>query len=370
MNKFSNVMNDSKKVAYCFFGLMYILVLSWPVVCSGAQKSQGPQAGDAALKAGGPSQKSQELAKLIEGAKAEGKVVWWDGLKSDEAAPVIEAFQKKYPFLKVEHTRIHGTDSRERIFREMQAGIVNFDVFDIGGEEVPTFQKAGFLAKYDWAKAFDLKPEQIEPDGYFLNIGSHIFGPGYNTNLLKPVDIPKSWDNLWDPKWTGKLVVDSRPKTFTHLVPAWGEQKVLDYVRKIAAIKPKYRRGQTEAVQLMAAGEFALHSGTQYDSVYNVKLQGGPVEFLPLEPVPITLEDEAIPKAAAHPNGAKLLLGWLATEGQTFYDSVTGRGLPLAGYPSETSRRFGPMKKSLFAGEWIMREEELTGKILKAMGKE
>lgn len=357
INRTKEVRNRKKHWIHALASIIFVLILV-------------PASGICAQRADDSSARNQELAKLIEGAKAEGKVIWWDGLKPDEAAPVIEAFQKKYPFLKVEHTRIHGTESRERIFREMQVKIVNFDVFDIGGEEVPTFVNAGLLSKYDWAKAFDLKPEQIDPSGFFLNIGSHIFGPAYNTKLVKPEDVPKSWEDLLNPKWQGRLVVDSRPKTFTHLIPVWGEKKVLDYVKKLVANKPKFRRGQTEAIQLMAAGEIILHSGTQYDSVYNVKRKGGPVEFIPMEPVPVTLEDEAIPNNAAHPNAARLLLGWLAGEGQSFYDKVTGRGLPLSGYPSETSRKFGPMKKSVFSGEWINREEELTMKVLKAMGRE
>jgi tRNA-binding EMAP/Myf-like protein len=61
-------------------------------------------------------------------------------------------------------------------------------------------------------------------------------------------------------KWTGKMVVDTRPKAFVGLIPVWGEQKVLDFVKKLVTYKPQFRRGQTEALQLMAAGEFPCQS--------------------------------------------------------------------------------------------------------------
>ncbi len=344
---------------YCrliFLGI-FILVFLWPTVWSEAQQ---------ASKSG----REQELARLIEGAKAEGKVIWWDGLRPEETQPVIEAFQKKYPFLKVEHTRIRGTESRERILRELMTGIVSFDVFDIGGEEIPTFQKAGLLEKFDWAKAFDIRPEQVDPGGSMVIIGSHIFGPAYNTKLVKPEDVPKSWEDLLNSKWIGKMVVDTRPKAFVGLIPAWGEERVLDFVKKLVTYKPQFRRGQTEALQLMAAGEFPLHSGSQYDSVYNIKQKGGPLEFLAFEPVPTDLEEEGVPKKAAHPNAAKLLLGFVATEGQEIYDKHSGRGIPFPGYSSTTSKRFGPMKKSVMTPEWVLREEELSSRVRKAMGKE
>ncbi len=350
-----NIMRN-KWFVYSFMSVLSLVVFGAGIRSEAQQTTQ--------------SAREQELAKLIQGARAEGKVIWGDGLKPEEAAPIIEAFQKKYPFLKVEHTRIHGTDSRERLFREMMAGIVRFDVFDIGGEEIPDFQKAALLAKYDWSKAFDLRPEQIEPDGSLIVIGSHVFGPAYNTNLVKPEDLPKSWEDLLHTKWQGKLVVDTRPKVFMGLIPAWGEGRVLDFAKKMVANKPQFRRGQTETIQLMAAGEYALHSGTQYDSVFNVRRKGGPVEFIALEPLPVSLEDEAIAKGALHPNAAKLLLGFIATEGQEIYDRDSGRGLPFPGYPSATSKKFGTLKKSIKTTEWVQREVELTQKILKAMGKE
>lgn len=357
MNERTRGLMREKGFCYLIFLATFIFIFLWPVVWSEAQQ---------AARSG----REQELARLIEGAKTEGKVIWWDGLKPEEAQPIIEAFQKKYPFLKVEHTRIRGTESRERILRELMAGIVSFDVFDIGGEEIPTFQKGGLLAKYDWAKPFDIRPEQVDPEGSMIVIGSHIFGPAYNTKLVKPEDVPKSWEDLLHSKWQGKMVVDTRPKAFVGLIPVWGEQRVLDFVKKLVTYKPQFRRGQTEALQLMAAGEFPFHSGAQYDSVFNVKMKGGPVEFVALEPVPTDLEEEAVPKKAPHPNAAKLLLGFVATEGQEVYDKNSGRGIPFSGYSSATSKRFGPMKKSVMTAEWVQREEELSAKVRKAMGKE
>ncbi len=345
------------KGSYCFFMAIFLFIFLWPVAWSEAQQ---------ASKTG----REAELNKLIEGAKAEGKVIWQDGLKPEEAKPMIETFQKKYPFIKVEHTRIHATESRERIMREMMAGIVKIDVFDIGGEQTPEYKKAGLLDKYDWTKAFDVRPEQLEKDQMLLVIGASVKGVGYNTNKVEKKDLPKTWEDLLDPKWKGKIVVDTRPKTFLQLMPVWGEERVYGYLKKLVANKPMFRRGQTESIELMAAGEFPMIAGTYYHSLTLVKKKGAPVDFAVLDPVPVTLEEEAIAKGAPHPNAAKLLLGWIAREGQKFYDDATDRGIPLPGFDTGSAKIVKGKKLSLFIGGWIDREAELQEKALKAMGRE
>lgn len=347
------------RMAFIVFTLLpYLILVSLPCAASGA------------AKAAPPSAKKQELDKLVAGAREEGRVVWRSGLKPEEATPIIDAFQNKYPFLKVDHARISGTESRERMFREMSAGIASVDVFDLGGEQVPTFKKMGMLEKYDWTRAFDVRPEQLDEDQMLLITGAQVMVVGYNTKLVNHKDLPKSWEDLLDPKWKGKLVVDTRPKTYLHLMPNWGEERVIAFLKKLVANKPKFRRGQTESIELMASGEFPMIAGTIRNSVLLVKDKGAPVDALLLEPVPITFEDEAIARKAPHPNAGKLLLGWLATDGQKYYDRITRRGIALPGFDTEISRLIKGKTLSLSVGEWVNRAAELEEKMLKAMGRE
>jgi iron(III) transport system substrate-binding protein len=345
------------------FALLFIfnLGLLWPLLADGASLPKTPAA----------SGKKQEMERLIEGAKAEGKVIWWDVMKPEEAAQVITGFQAKYPFIKVEHTRIHDSDSRERIFRELLAGKVNVDIFMLNGEVIPDFKKAGLLEKYDWTRAFDVPPELLENDQLFIAAGASMKGVGYNTNLVKKQDVPKRWEDLLDPKWNGKLVVDTRPKPFVHLMPGWGEERVLEYLKKLAAGKPKYRRGQTESIELMAAGDFPMIAGTFRHSILMSVQKGAPVNIALLDVIPVNLDKMGIARNCPHPNASKLLLGWLASkEGQSYYDKVTDRGLPLPGYDTDAARDAKGKKISLFTDDWVDREAELLGKALKALGRE
>ncbi len=153
-------------------------------------------------------------------------------------------------------------------------------------------------------------------------------------------------------------------------MPVWGETRVYEYLKKLVANKPIFRRGQTESIELMAAGEFPMIAGTYRQSLYLVRDKGAPVDFLLLDPVPITLEEEAVAKGAPHPNAAKLLLGWLAKEGQKSYDDATYRGIPLPGFDTGSAREVKGRTLSLFIREWIDREADLQEKALKAMGRE
>jgi iron(III) transport system substrate-binding protein len=306
---------------------------------------------------------------LVEAARSEGSVIWQDGLAEAEAKSFIDAFQARYPFIKVQHSRITGTDSRERLLRELSSGTVNVDVFDVSGEEVPTFKQADILASYDWTSLVDgIRPEQLDPDQMLLATLGSVHGIGYNRNLVAAADLPKTWDDLLDPRWQGKLVVDSRPLTYVGLVPAWGEQKVLDFVGKLAAQKPQIRRGQSDSINLMGAGDFPLIAGTYNHSLQLIKDHGAPVDITFPEPVPITLDLFAVAAKAPHPNAARLLVGFMASEGNRYLDDTTHRGIPLPGYDTRPAQLIAGKQLSEFTGRWVDQQAELTTKVQSALG--
>lgn len=365
--------SQSRVLRSVVLALLTLLVVLAVAGCAGSPPpTQAPAPTAAPQTTAAPTAatltREQELAKLVEGAKAEGVVNWGDALKPEEAGPMIKAFTEKYPFIKVEHTRVNDTDSRERLFRELQANKVSFDIFDVSGEEIPPFKAANILMPIDWTKYYNIRTEMTDPDKLFIAYGGSVKVVAYNTNLVKKEDLPKTWDDLLDPKWKGKLVVDSRPKSFLHLMPAWGEQKVLDYLKKLADNKPQYRRGQSESIQLMAAGDIAIIAGSYYHSVKLVKDKGAPIDVVLLDPVPVSMSFMTIAKATPHPNAAKLFLGWMATEGEKYYDQATGRGLPFVGYETGVAKLIGDKKLSIFDYTWALREDELDKKAGQMMG--
>ncbi len=148
----------------------------------------------------------------------------------------------------------------------------------------------------------------------------------YNTELVKAEEAPKSFADLLDPKWKGKLSLDTRPNRFIpSLLQEWGENRAMDYFKKLAAQEPVLVRGHTAAAQLLAAGQHHVLIEPFAYSTLSLKHQGAPIE--------VTWQKEFVPgshgapiallKEAPHPHAALLFYEFLLSEaGQQVYIDV------------------------------------------------
>lgn len=349
--------------------------------CSSSQQGQGQathlsNAPSAASGNGVCSQPQKDLdanpsyAALVKAAAAEGTVDWSNAVSDKDALTITKAFHQAFPCITVKHTRKTGDDSTTRLLREMKAGTFSEDLVDISSGEISEYKQGNFLKKIDWKTAFpSIQDSQLDAEtGALLSVGGSIKVVAYNTNAHKASDIPDTWEGFLDPKWKGKFEIDSKPKALYQLVPAWGLAKVVDYTKKLAANHPQLRRGESDTMQLVAAGEIDVALGMSYQNVKQAKDKGAPVDFKFIEPVPVSMEQEVVLSGAPHPAAAELLLGWLATAGNKFYDEVTDRGLP---FPA-----LGTPEATLLAGKQLAlndvhaseQEDAISSKVLPALG--
>ncbi len=271
---------------------------------------------------------TKELAEVLKAAEKEGQFLWSSTLRENEAAPFVNAFNKEYPKIKASFQRQHGADAMERLMREVQTGTVPYDAVHIHPDYMQEFLKMDVIEKVNWAD-LGVFPEFIHFDSRFVGAFSDPFIIIFNTNLIKPEEAPKNWNDFLDPKWKGKFVVDTRPSTFLRLAGAWGPEKVLDYLRKLGRNNPVFVRGQTQAATLMAAGDHSLAAGMYLSSYVYVEKKGGPLGFNVPDPVPTADADYGIIKGAKHPNAAKIFLTWLGSKGYKLMDDVNwGRSTP------------------------------------------
>jgi iron(III) transport system substrate-binding protein len=312
--------------------------------------------------------------EVVRLATKEGKVRMASGLQDDEEPLVLKGFYQKYPMIKVDSTRISGSASRERLFSEALSGLVEYDLADISAEVQARYVKAGILAgPIEWRRLFpSVQPLHFSPDGYFVAVGFSTHVLVYNPSLVPPDRVPKKWEDCLDSYWKGKFVVDTRPKTLAGLALEWGEEKTLQYARRLKENNPVWKRGQTEALTQVAAGEYPMVCGGYYQSTHRI-LRRDPkaklVMSLPRELPSSMGESLAIFKGAKNPNAALLLAGWLASaEGQKGYDEI-GRGSPFV----EGSEKWKLIQKVgakvIFRGwEDNDSEEAITRKIVAAWG--
>jgi iron(III) transport system substrate-binding protein len=316
----------------------------------------------------------KNLEEIVRLAEKEGKVRIASALDRDEESLVFRGFVQKYPKIKIETSRITGSDSREKIFTEGLAGVVEYDLADISSEVQEKFIKAGLLAgPFQWRSFFpNIDQKQIHPNGYLVGVGWSAHMLAYNSSVVPPDRVPKKWEDCLDPYLKGKFVVDTRPKSLTSLAVAWGEERILDFAAKLKNNQPVWKRGQTEALTQLAAGEYAMICGSYYQSLHRLTRRDPKTKLAVSFPseVPASVgEALAVLKGGNNPNTAILLTGWLASpEGQKAYDKI-GRGSPFV----EGSEKWTLMRKvgaKVVLRQWEdnAAEEALSKKILAVWG--
>jgi iron(III) transport system substrate-binding protein len=315
----------------------------------------------------------QEYNQLVENAKKEGKLTWYDSLDDKASNMVIEEFQKSFPFIAFDHTRARGVESREVILRELQAQVSNIDIIESSEELITSFQELKLLKAYDWGKQFRTDPIQISKDKTMVKVGGSLHGWAYNIDKLPAKDLPKTWEDLLDPKWKNKKIgMDDRPKCFIAMVPAWGEQKTIDYLKKLSKQDIIYKTGTTAGIQMLAAGEFAIYPTATFDSYNKVKSKGANIAWFTPTPAGVSFEAEGVTAKAAHPNAAILFLGWMcsANGGSAIRDKASnGEGIPLPGFNTMAAKQVKNKNQlSVFSEEWLPRKAELHRKLSEALG--
>jgi iron(III) transport system substrate-binding protein len=280
----------------------------------------------AASLAGGGAANAAD-ATLIAAAKKEGEVVWYSTqIISQLVRPVTTAFEKKYPGIKVRATRANATETAVKILNESRAGRPQSDVFD-GTTTVVPLKKEGYVLKWlpDAAKEY---PDDVkDPEGYWIANNLFIITPGFNTGLVPKGTEPKTYQDLLNPKWRGKMAWNGFPTSsgmggFVGTVLAeMGEEKGRAYLRELAKQNIAPLRGAArEVLDQVIAGEYAIALQIfNHHAVISAK-KGAPVDWIKMEPATGTLSVLSIHKNAPHPNAAKLLVDFIISrEGQEVF---------------------------------------------------
>ncbi len=260
---------------------------------------------------------SAHTEKLIAGAKKEGKVVWYTSMSISESRPLLDRFKKKYPFIKAVLFRTGSVALLSRILSEARAGRRLFDVVNGRAEMFLTLKKAGVIAKYGSPERAMVEEDLKDREGYWTGIYGHAPVLGYNTELVQKADVPKSYEALLEAKWKGKILNDTQNFAwFSGLLRAWGREKGLAYMRRLAAQDQTFMRGNTARTQLVSAGERPLLIAYNH-IIQKMVNRGAPIDWVPLEPVVFTPNTVMYANGGPHPNAGKLLLDFfISKQGQ------------------------------------------------------
>ena len=249
-------------------------------------------------------------ASLIEGAKKEGRVVWYATLNINDSNALLSRFEQKYPFVKTELLRAGSEQLLNRILTEDGAGRSALDLVNL--TTINALKKRGLLQVHRSSESSAYPQPFKDTESYWATLCNIYYVIGYNPKVVAPKDAPKDWDDFLDPKWKGKIGMDQEEyEWYAATIQYWGKEKALKFHRVLANQGVQWNRGLTMISQLMAAGEFPL--GIVYaHRIESMKKAGAPVEWVKTaDPVFVTLSPVAVAAKARHPNAAKLLMDFI-----------------------------------------------------------
>jgi iron(III) transport system substrate-binding protein len=261
--------------------------------------------------------------KLVEGAKREGTVVLYTSLAPTESKPLAEAFEKKYG-VKVELWRALSDKVVQRVITEGQAKRNSVDVVETNGPEMEMIAREKLLSAFESPYLADLPPQAVPKHRLWMPDRLNFFVVGYNTNKVKRSEIPSTYEGFLDPKWKGRLGIEATDSEWMGaLQHEWGEEKAMDFMKKLAAQEPSLRKGHILIAQLVASGEIPVGLTLYQANVLSLRKKGAPIDFVPVQPVVARPQGIGVAKDAPHPHAALLFADFvLSPEGQKLYESM------------------------------------------------
>jgi iron(III) transport system substrate-binding protein len=283
--------------------------------------------------------------QLVEAAAKEGKVVLYSSMDLPVGEKLGKAFEAAYPGISVQIERSGSERLFQRIDQEFASNIHAADVINSSDAShfIP-WKKNGWLAPFvpeDVARFF---PENYrDPDAMFATSRIWLSSIAYNTKLVKPEDAPKSFADLLDPKWAGKMVKGHPAYSGTIMTATFETVRELswDYYEKLAKQRVMQVQSSTDPPKKLSLGERAVMADGNEYGVVLLKEAGQPVEpVYPLEGVPVISGPTGIFLSAPHPNAARLFQVWLHTrETQQFFTDFTAQYSVHTQVTSKPARR-------------------------------
>jgi iron(III) transport system substrate-binding protein len=261
--------------------------------------------------------------RLIAGARAEGELLLYSSLTQDDQLKLAADFKQRYG-VTVKFWRGSQAHIVQRVVSETRGGRFEFDVLETNAPQIEVLAREKLLQRMGSPLAAEtLLPEMLPPHGEWVPDRLNLLVYAYNTNLVRPGDVPKAWQDLLDPKWKRRLGMEStNVEWFAALVESMGEKSGLELFRRMGENGVSVRTGHNHGAQLVAAGEIALMLGIYSHDAERMKAKAAPVDWFVLAPAIVLPSAVAVSRRAPHPNAAALFHDYMLGEGQRFYTEV------------------------------------------------
>jgi iron(III) transport system substrate-binding protein len=253
--------------------------------------------------------------RLLEGAKKEGELTVYHAYP--QLIAVTNAFTKKYG-IKVKNWRSGSEAILQRVVSESRGKKYDVDIIHDNAPESEAMHREGLLQAVASPYLKDIIPAAIPAHRESVGIAIDVYSAAYNTNSIKKEELPKTYRDLLDPKWKGRLGVEAEDQGwFATLVNTMGEQEGLKLFSDIVATNGiSVRKGHSLLASLVASGEVPLALSVYSWTPDVLKEKGAPIQGLLIEPVVGQFSSISMAKRAPHPNAAALFYDFMLTEGE------------------------------------------------------
>ncbi len=322
---FSNLIpiNGISKLTKLFFALKPQKIISYLLSCLAVLLIFGTASALAA------SSRMEQLANmkgkereqlLIEGAKKEGALSVYSAINARDAKPLVELFNKKYPFIKVDpFPGIRVEDMISRLILEQKAGKFTADAFSSPTIGIEKVRREGLLIPYATPAQNVFNKKHLDPQKYWVPMYHNILTFVYNTKEV--TEPPQTWQDLLEPRWKGKLALEDTDEVWLiNFIKLWGEAKAKDYFTRLGKQDLRIVHGHSVMQQMLIAGDVAA-SPTQYlHHAITDKKKGAPINFVLMDPMIDGPEGLTLLKNATHPHAALLFIDFATSrEVQAFF---------------------------------------------------
>ena len=261
--------------------------------------------------------------RLLEAARKERTLTFYTSMQTPESGPLSQAFEKKYG-IKIQLWRAGSEQVVQRAITEARGGRNAMDFVETNAPEIEALGREQVVAEFFTPYAGDLPEWAVPAHHRWYSDRANLWVVGYNTDKVKRADIPPTYEGFVDPRWKGRIALESSDQDWMYGVIAYlGEQRGMDFFRKLAAMKPEMRNGHALLAELVAAGEVPVGLTSYSGNILSVKKKGGPADWVAVEPIVGRPQAIGVAKNAPHPNAALLFADFvLSPDGQKLLNDL------------------------------------------------
>jgi len=297
------------------------------------------EAGSATATATAKKAFEKASQELYPKAKQEGNLIVYSVWDVEHLRVITDAFMKRYPGIKATYWQGRNPEIVTRVLTEFQGGQASFDVV-LSDNAPPVIRAAGGIMAY----------ETVQKDVLYLHdptlptVSLQIQALAYNTRKLKPADLPKSWEEVANPKYKGMIALDDPMRAgplssmLSGLKTQWNnDTRFNNFVKGLKALNVPVHKSTSAMFRLVISGEYNICMPALLHDVMEETHKGTPISYVKTVPPVVFPRQAGIYAKSPNPNAAKLFAEWMISEeGQKTIDSV-GRETSRNDFKSKTS---------------------------------